>query len=38
MSTQEQEGLLRFWQKEALRYAEQAQVLRGLLVEKQGGP
>jgi len=31
MSAQEQAGLLRYWQKEAARYQEQADVLRGLL-------
>ena len=31
MSAQEQTGLLRYWQKEAARYQEQAEVLRGLL-------
>lgn len=31
MSAQQQAGLLRYWQKEAARYQEQAEVLRGLL-------
>jgi hypothetical protein len=31
MSAQEQAGLSRYWQKEASRYQEQAEVLRGLL-------
>jgi hypothetical protein len=34
MGANEQAGLMRYWQKEAVRYQEQAEVLRGLL----GGP
>ena len=34
MSPQEQKGLVKFWEKEAANYAEQAEVLRGLLLEK----
>jgi hypothetical protein len=37
MTDQEREGLLRYWQKEVIRYSEQADVLRGLLEEKTGG-
>jgi hypothetical protein len=38
MGEQEQAGLLRYWAKEAARYAEQAEVVSGILKERQGGP
>ncbi|ABY36845.1 hypothetical protein Caur_3662 [Chloroflexus aurantiacus J-10-fl] len=39
MTAKDREDLLRYWHKEATNYAEQADVLRGLLMERgQGGP
>lgn len=36
MSVKEQQGLLKYWQKEVTRYREQAEILRGALKEKIG--
>jgi hypothetical protein len=38
MTAERRKALLRYWHKEATNYAEQADVLRGLLMERsQGG-